>query len=515
MTENTSLLLTLVRGIQNASLLRISAAVVGLAIAQYFFQAIYRLYFHPLRHFPGPKLAAISRFPKAYATFTGRAHHYTHALHEQYGEVVRLSPNELSFIHPDAWRDIYGHGSGQGKGTQGSVPGKYWEWYGLCSNKVAHMIQTKDPAEHARIRRIFKPAFSDRALKEQEPLLLKYVEKLISNLKRDVSKDPDHKFDIVKQYNFTTFDVMGDLTFGESLHMLDDSKYDPWVAVIFNQLKQNSLFNFMAYYPWINSLVKNNLPPSVLKVKMEHFRYSVERVDKRLQGRQSEGHDLWDFISTEDKKLQLSRDEMNSNATLFMTAGTETTATFLSGLTYNLLKNPDKMEKVCKEIRTTFRDESEMTMEAIAALPYLAACLKESFRVYPSVPSGLLHLTPANGSTICGQFIPPNTIVSAPHLAMYLSPSNFKEPQSFLPERWMGDERFANDRRHVLQPFSVGSRDCLGKNLAWHEMRLIATRVLFNFDLELCPESDGWLDQRTFLLWEKPEMYIKLKPVKR
>ena len=53
--------------------------------------------------------------------------------------------------------------------------------------------------------------------------------------------------------------------------------------------------------------------------------------------------------------------------------------------------------------------------------------------------------------------------VMAPHYAMYISPLNFKEPMSFAPERWLGDEKFASDRRAALQPFSVGSRDCLGK----------------------------------------------------
>lgn len=54
-------------------------------------------------------------------------------------------------------------------------------------------------------------------------------------------------------------------------------------------------------------------------------------------------------------------------------------------------------------------------------------------------------------------------VVAAPHLAMYTSERNFKDPTSFIPERWLGDERFADDERTALQPFSVGSRDCLGK----------------------------------------------------
>jgi cytochrome P450 len=53
--------------------------------------------------------------------------------------------------------------------------------------------------------------------------------------------------------------------------------------------------------------------------------------------------------------------------------------------------------------------------------------------------------------------------VQATHVAMYSSPANFKSPESFIPERWLGDPRFADDERTALQPFHVGPRDCLGK----------------------------------------------------
>lgn len=75
------------------------------------------------------------------------------------------------------------------------------------------------------MRKIFTPAFSDRALKQQEPLFVKYTDQLVSRLKEDVAADPEKKCDMVRMYNFTTFDVMGDLTFGEPLHMLDNAEY--------------------------------------------------------------------------------------------------------------------------------------------------------------------------------------------------------------------------------------------------------------------------------------------------
>jgi cytochrome P450 len=165
----------------------------------------------------------------------------------------------------------------------------------------------------------------------------------------------------------------------------------------------------MIYYPWLSRFVKANIPAKLQKKKYEHFQYSVGRVLKHLErGRTTEGKDLWDLALTQDEGKQLSRGEMDSNATLFMLAGTETTVTLLSGLMYLLLKKPGKMATLSQEICGAFEDERDMSMEAIAALPYLAACLKEAQRLYPPVPLGLPHLTPANGSTICGQFVPPD-----------------------------------------------------------------------------------------------------------
>ena len=64
----------------------------------------------------------------------------------------------------------------------------------------------------------------------QEPLFLTYVDKLVGNIHRTIAQEPEHKFNIVRMLNFTTFDIMGDLTFGESLGMLEDNSYHPWVV---------------------------------------------------------------------------------------------------------------------------------------------------------------------------------------------------------------------------------------------------------------------------------------------
>ncbi|KAJ8117186.1 hypothetical protein OPT61_g1560 [Boeremia exigua] len=512
MGESAHLVSGLVKTLQRASYAQIVGSVVTFLFVRWIIKGIHRVYFHQLAGFPGPKLAAFTRLPKNISIWNGTPHERIHALHEQYGEVVRIAPDELSFISPDAWRDIYGHGHGHGKGARGSVPPKNWTWYTGTSYGVSNMVEDEDSAEHARVRRIFKPAFSDRALKEQEPLFKKYVEQLVGNLSKVVREHPWTSVDMVKSYNYTTFNVMGDLTFGESLHMLDNSTYDPWVTAMFNSIKAWARSGLIHHYPIFKRIFMFFFSSTIEQKKFEHYQHSAERVSKRLnRGRASEGRDLWDLVTDSDETEKLSRAQMDSNSMLFMAAGTETTATLLSGLTYLLLTNPNAMERLSNEIRSAFAGRKDMPMEVIAGLPYLGACLKEGLRLYPPVPTGMPHLTPINGSTICGQYVPPGTGVSVPHYAMYRSARNFRDPLVFAPERWLGDERFVDDRKTALQPFSVGSRDCLGKNMAYHEMRLILTNVLQKFDMQLCPESAGWADQKTFILWEKPPLMVSLK----
>lgn len=104
----------------------------------------------------------------------------------------------------------------------------------------------------------------------------------------------------------------------------------------------------------------------------------------------------------------MTDNDLLSNASLFILAGSETSATLLSGLIYLLLINPDCMQKVKEEIDGAFKDTSEMTFMKEAQLPYLHACIEETFRVYPPVPMELNRVTPPEGATIDGIFVPGN-----------------------------------------------------------------------------------------------------------
>ncbi|KAI8932397.1 hypothetical protein NX059_010584 [Plenodomus lindquistii] len=400
-TKEPPAFLTLIRSLSVSQMIGIAVIVL---IARFFLRGLYRIYLHPLRRFPGPKLSAFTRLPHVIAAARGLPHEYAARLHEQYGDVVRISPDELSFLGTNAWRDIYGHGQ---KSAPGAPPPKYWKWYNLFPG-IDSVLTQPDTVLHSKQRKLFMPAFSDRALAQQSPLFTKYSDKLVQVLQDSAQEGKD--VDMVRVFNFATFDVMGDLCFGESLHMLDNAEYDPWA--IFGGLKASAFKGAIySYYPIAGAIITLLFGRKINELAKEHETHSSTRVAKRLEkGRESEGEDIWSLVlNAEDKGRGLSKDEMVVNAQLFMAAGTETTATLLSGLTYILLSpaGAPALKKLTEEIRGAFASSEDISMDVLQGLPYLNACINEGLRMYPPVPSALPHRTTAQGSTICDLYVPP------------------------------------------------------------------------------------------------------------
>lgn len=483
---------------------------------------VWNVYFHRLHKFPGPKLAAATDLPLIYHSINGDSVSWIVSLHTKYGDVVRVAPNELSFSGAESWKDIYGHRKGNSP-TLIKDPAFY-----TTSPDEVRAITNADNEGHSRQRRIFAGAFSDRALKMQEPLFLEYVDKLVHTIYSSISKDPECKIDMVRMYNYTTFDIMGDLTFGEPLGMLDGSSYHPWVAAIFAGFHFGTYMHCIRRFPLFEGILNRLIPSSVIEKKRVHDEFSVARVERRLKSKEPRP-DIWGLVlDKEDQSIGLTKGEMYANANIFMIGGTETTATLLSGLTFYLLRNEEALSRLTCEIRSTFDSESDITLERLASLQYLHACLEEGLRMYPPISNGLPRVVPPGGAQINGFYVPGGTKVYTTHLAAYRNAGSFKEPYKFAPERWLHTRSgYDGDKRHALQPFSLGPRMCLGKkyvrpccpmpsanmpSMAYHEMRLILAKLLWNFDLTLCSESEKWSSQKIYLMWEKGPLFVRLRP---
>ncbi|KAF2102795.1 cytochrome P450 [Rhizodiscina lignyota] len=493
-----------------------------LAIGSFFYFigiVIYRLYFHPLAKFPGPVINRISDLPCIIWVLRGRLPMETKKIHDRYGPIVRISPRELSFNSVQAWTDIYGHRSGRKDlpkdpihvGAVDPMPG-------------VSTISMADHDTHARQRKALSYGFSKKALWEQEDIVQEFVTKLMNNFWRFAKSG--ETFDIVKWFNFITFDVIGDLSFGESFGCLDRGDFHFWITLIFEAVKAGAIEQATRRFATPGSstqkFLMNCIPSDLRKRRADHLAYSRKKVMKRLQDSKSERRDFIYYILKQSEHYDLSQDEVIVNAALFIVAGSETTASSLSALMNNLLRYPRAFEKLKQEVRSKFKSENEIRLAAVAdEMPYLNACLEEGLRIFPPAPIGFLRTIQKGGDTIDGTFIPGGTAVSVSSWCAHHSPTNFKNPDEFIPERWLDENgEFKNDNKLASRPFSLGPRGCIGKDLSWVEMRLVMARMIFNFDLFNADAASDWDPEdnmkymRAYSTWEKPELNVKLVPRK-
>ncbi|KAJ5257984.1 hypothetical protein N7524_009540 [Penicillium chrysogenum] len=446
---------------------------------------VYNVYLHPLAKYPGPKSMAATRLPYIRMILGGRFPQRIKALHQQYGDVVRIAPDELSFIDGAAWKPIYGTRVGHDQKP------KDHRFYAPTPGEAPSII-VSDDADHSRFRRF------------QESIIKGYIDLLMQRLHENIDSGTN-AVDMVAWYNFTTFDIIGDLAFGEPFDCLKNSVYHQWVSIIFSSLKYGAYANVSRRLPGSKYILPYITPRHVLSQRSAHLALTKKKVQRRI-GRSNERPDFFgNILKHQSTEKGFSIPEMITNGSTFIIAGSETTATVLSGVTYLLLRNPRVLVKLQDEIRSEFTKEEEITLESCNKLEY---CPASSLRLFDF---GLPRIVDAQGDMIAGNWVPGGTVVSVPHLAASHSPANFAGAEQFIPERYLGSPRFANDSKTAAQPFSFGPRNCIGRNLAYVEMRIILARMV-NFDMELDQPEKDWMDQECFVLWNKPKLMIRLKP---
>lgn len=333
----------------------------------------------------------------------------------------------------------------------------------------------------------------------------------------------DQSFDVQtpSSHNITAFDLIGDLSFGENFGCLDNGDYHPFVRSIQAISKELTFAQMLRYYG-ILGLRQYFIPKGVSGARAENMKRAVQTVQTRIQ-KVTDRKDFLHYILAANEEKAMTPAEIHVNAFSLSIAGSESTATALCGATYEILSHPEVYKKLTAEIRGTFKSEGEIALSSINGLEYLDAVLNETLRNYPPVAITLPRVVPPGGETIDGSYVPAGTTVGVNHFSSYHHPQNFHRASEFLPERWLvksesvGDASpFAHDNKPCMQPFSFGPRNCLGKNLARAEMRLIMAKLLWMYDLELVDGGKNWLEgQKIFGFWEKPPLMCRLYPVER
>lgn len=277
---------------------------------------VYNIYFHPLRKFPGPKLFAASHIPSLWLFTHGTLIYKIKDLHEKYGDVVRIAPDELAFIGQTAQKDIYAYGAN--KGPLPKCRDFYFKFQGVDS-----IVSTPSNAEHARIRKMLNPGFSERALREQESTIMQYIDLFIQRLHERLDQGPQ---DLSKWFNLITFDVIGDLSFGESFGSVESGDYHPWVHTIMHNNIWRTLLGSAQRLGPLKYLLIPFMPRKLIKEMKQMITYTKDKVARRLPMGTERKDFMFPLLAQSDKGSAFSTLELEYNAMTLVVAGSETSS---------------------------------------------------------------------------------------------------------------------------------------------------------------------------------------------
>ncbi|KAI6602738.1 hypothetical protein MCOR12_003573 [Pyricularia oryzae] len=470
----------------------------GLVLLAYMVaKSIYLAFLHPLSKFPGPPAAAVSNIWFYSSVASGKHPFRMQELHGKHGDVVRIGPNWLSFCTNQAYMDIYARPSSGKK-----VFLKLGEY-----ERPGDISTTRDPGLHAIQKRALSKGFSIGAMRDQEKVLQQYLDSLLNQIRR-LGSHGQNAIDIGEALNWFTLDIIGDLAFGEPFDSVSQAS-NVAISLITDALRYTNVEYLQRQMPYIAPLAARLLFPTSLKQKHnEYQRLAAAKAKRRIE---KADLDRQDFFSHLINDCRINEKELTATAWTIIMAGSETTATALTATIFYLLRYPDTLSKLGREVRASFSSAELITGDSILRLKYLNAVIEEGLRLFPPLAIGLPRESP--GAVVDGHYIPQGTTVSVENFSMSYDPRYWEDPKAFRPERWLvglGVDR-PSEAHH---PFSEGTRSCIGKNLAYLEMRILLANLVWHFDWELASTDIQDLNSscQCFALWTMPKLLVKFRP---
>ncbi|KAJ7662844.1 cytochrome P450 [Mycena polygramma] len=466
---------------------------------------------HPLAHIPGPLLFKTSNLVIAYHAVSGRRNVLIEELHKRYGRVVRIGCDQVSFADAQAAKECMGN-----KGLPRSI--------GYATAETVHTpgsimtsyaaIYPEPTKVHAERRARWALAFTTKAIREADKFLLPRVDRLISKL-----GEQEGELDIGKWFGYFTFDFMGDLFFGGAFDMLEDQDKGGFWKII---EEFAPVIATLYYLPWLTPILL--ALPGADKAPINTFvRFAIKAVDERL-AKGTKFKDAFYYIAGEyiedENKPKPTRAVIENDVQTGIVGGSDTLASTLANTVFSLIVNPDMMKKLQREIDDTFHVDGVDFHDSgrLAELPYLNACIHETLRVYPPVQTRVSRGIPAGhgGMHIAGVYLPEKTSIDFPPRIIHRDAEYFSpDPERYWPERWLPDTTTAPVggqpfilNTEAFMPFSLGPANCVGRNIAMREMRLVLAQLVFKYtitpaqkDLKVFEREwvDGLLDHQILL----------------
>ncbi|KAL4863594.1 hypothetical protein BDV12DRAFT_189594 [Aspergillus spectabilis] len=474
-------------------------------IPSFLFLYLIQQYFKKGLHcYPGPVLARFTNLWRFLDVWSRRPELSHIALHRKYGDIVRLGPNTLSFASPSAIKVIYGLNKGFTKSEFYPVQMTVSKGEPLPS-----LFSTLDEGFHANLRRSVNHAFSMTSMVQYEPMVNETVE-LFLDQTATLFANSGQICDFARWLQFFAFDVIGSITYSKRHGFIE--KNEDIDGIVKSLARIFDYAGPIGQMPWLDTVLwKNPIFDALQKWGLADNSHPVaifarQRLNERIASKSSSETHKEDLLTKFMKASEDRPDFMTEKRVLTMAvsmafAGSETTAISLAAVFYYLLKNPEYMIRVRDELDNAVKDgkisnrpTGLVTWAESQKLPFLDACIKESFRICPAAGLLLERVVPPAGIEISGKFIPGGTIVGCSAWVMHRREEIFgPDVDKFDPDRWLtvSEEKLKTMNGTMLQ-FGAGARTCIGKNISLMEIYKLIPSFLRRFDVQLAYPDQEW-----------------------
>lgn len=462
--------------------------------------AIYRLYFHPLAKFPGPKLAALTGWYETYHDLKspgGQFMYRLNDLHRTYGPIVRLSPDEVH-IRDSTWIDTLLASSAQG------TRDKYVPAANQAGTPMG-VFGTSAHNTHRRRRAALNPLFSKSCAAGAEGLIYDKLDLLLKKIDAQIARD-GHAEMRTAFMAFAT-DVVSEYCLGQSFGLLQDElKGKEWHTAIRALAKT---IPYTRQFNWIIPLsqkipisLMRMVDPDMARVAGMHHDMEAQALQSVKEHKQDEKNsgELPFHHSPKDKhavfRALLQHDGLPAHEKLYnrisheavtlMAAGSETTASALMMAIYFIVMGKQNiLPRLREEVGGLMSNGvSRPSIADLERLPWLTAVIKETLRI-STLTARLTRVAPDETLQYKDWVLPAGTPVSMTLREISFDPAIFPSPAEFRPERWLPSNPDVERCNRYLIAFGRGSRQCIGINLAHAELYIVLATLFRHREFEL------------------------------
>ncbi|KIM93826.1 hypothetical protein OIDMADRAFT_61096 [Oidiodendron maius Zn] len=474
----------------------IIAAIATLGVAFLVYCICWSLFSNPLARIPVPKSFALTKWRLAYEDYKGTRTRKIHALHGQYGPVVRVGPNEVAFNSLSAMRAIYGAGSGFERTS-------FYHMFSTYGRMNMFSFNTVE--QHAERKKLFANAYAKSTILrgENAHMIETKVGKYMQLLERE-----GRAHDIFPTLHYFSLDNITEFIYGDfgKTACLDGVEKDRALLRDIINTGSRKLTWFTVHSPkfivWLYSRtgimgciarqfypMQKPIPYTSIKL---HAMKACQGFSHASAGEKAQQSSLisklWKHHRSE-KDGGLDDLDIASECADQLDGGIDTTSDTLMFAIWSLSRPEHRrfQQKLIDEVRTLSEDELNAggipRAEAADKLPYVDAVIKETLRLFAPLPASEPRSL-SKATTVDGYLIPARTVVSISPYTLHRNPKVFKDPLKFNPDRWLDPSQDLAQMKKFFWAFSSGGRMCIGMHIAMAEMSTLLAALYRNYTTE-------------------------------